>query len=213
MKNKLDILWLGHSCFLLDDGHIKICIDPYKDGSVPNLKLPSVSCNYVFKSHNHDDHNFLEGVMVTLNKVEDPNVEIISSYHDDQKGALRGKNDIHIFYLGGYKIVHFGDIGCSLDDLEMEKLKNSDLFLMPINGYYTIGSEKAYQMFKILKPKIMIPMHYFYNNSGYKDDNQISKLINLSKADIIFCPNKNIHLEDYLNNDTSKILILDSKNL
>lgn len=213
MKNKLNLYWLGHSCFLFDDGNIKICIDPYKDGSVPNLKLPAVSCNYVFKSHDHDDHNFLEGVMVTLNKVEEPNIEIISSFHDDKKGSLRGKNNIHIIYLGGYKIVHFGDIGCDLDDEEIKKLKNSDLFLIPINGFYTIGSEKAYQIFNLLKPKIMIPMHYFYHSSGYKDDNQILKLINLAKDDIIYCPNKNICLEDYLNNDTSKILILDSNNL
>lgn len=33
------ITWLGHSCFKIEKDGFSVIIDPYKDGSVPGLKI------------------------------------------------------------------------------------------------------------------------------------------------------------------------------
>ena len=36
------IVYLGHASFLLKGNDYSLVIDPYQDGSVPNLKFPNV---------------------------------------------------------------------------------------------------------------------------------------------------------------------------
>jgi L-ascorbate metabolism protein UlaG (beta-lactamase superfamily) len=38
-----------------------------------------------------------------------------------------------------------------------------DVLLQTIGGVYTIGPEGAKQVIEQLKPKIVVPMHYWYN--------------------------------------------------
>ena len=214
MNNHLFLKWIGHACFLLDDGHCKVCFDPYKNGSVDNLIFPNgVNTNYLFVSHEHDDHNNREGVVQLLNKVEDLDVKIINIPHDNAGGKLRGMNKIHIVYMSNYKIVHFGDIGCELTNQMIEQLKDADLVLIPINGFFTIDYKQAYDIFKKINPHVLIPMHYYYNNTGYFDNNQIFKFISLAKNEITFIKDKMIDIQQYVEPNKSKILILDCDNL
>ena len=57
----MKIRWLGHACFLLEsqDG-TKIVTDPF-DGSV-GYKMPMLEADIVSVSHDHYDHNYVEGV-------------------------------------------------------------------------------------------------------------------------------------------------------
>ena len=50
----MDIKYLGHACFILDN---KLVIDPYKDNSVPGLTPLRVSAMKVICSHGHADHS------------------------------------------------------------------------------------------------------------------------------------------------------------
>lgn len=203
--NNCSVTWLGHSCFVVEWDNIKIMFDPYRPNSVPGLKLKPISVNRVYISHQHDDHNF-DGVPCFLNYVEIDS-KSITTYHDNQNGKLRGLNKIHILNAGGYKIVHMGDIGCDLTYQQIQQLKGADLILIPINGYYTIGAKQAYEIFKQVRPKLMVPMHYYYDNKGYKDENQLDTLLKLFPSAIKTKDSK-FNLKDYISGD-SKILILD----
>ncbi len=213
MSKDVNIKWLGHACFLISYDNIKIIFDPFKDGSVPNLKFNKIDVNYLFISHEHGDHANREDVNLIYNNDFNLKYELIDIPHDHHGGTKRGQNKITIIYLDDYKIAHFGDIGCMLNNDQIEQLKDCDLILIPINGFYTISALEAYEIFKILKPKIMIPMHYFYNNSGYPDNNQINNLIKICKEKVEFCKDLEINLNDYLNKDESKILILDANKI
>ena len=170
----MEIFNLGHACFLFKGENVSFVVDPYQDGSVPNLRLPRVSANYVFKSHEHSDHN-----AINLVKLEPTDTELryetIVVPHDHHNGEHRGLNIMHIFYVNGLKIIHTGDLGCIPAPEVLEKMKNADVILAPINGHFTISSLELAEILKLIKPRLVVPMHYHKTsrNSGYPDGGQI----------------------------------------
>lgn len=169
----LKIVNLGHSCFMFQND-VSFLIDPYKNHSVPNLKMPSVSVNKVFVSHEHHDHNGVDLVNIVPTDKE-IKYKTITVPHDHHNGSKRGLNLMHIFYVDGYKIIHTGDLGCLPSEEVLEEMKNTDILLAPINGYYTISAEELVKIMKLVNPKVTIPMHYYIkeNGSGYPDGGQI----------------------------------------
>jgi L-ascorbate metabolism protein UlaG (beta-lactamase superfamily) len=168
----VEIIWFGQSCFLIRSKDGYIVTDPYSPEI--GLKLPkNLKANIVTISHNHFDHNFVEAVSgmddehppFVINgpgEYEVNNVEIIglSTFHDHQKGNLRGKNTVYTFKLEDLEICHLGDLGHSLSDEEIEKLNQVDILLVPVGGTYTIDAKKALEVINQIDPKIVIPMHY-----------------------------------------------------
>ena len=170
----LTITNLGHASFLIKNDDISLVIDPYQDNSVPGLKMPRVEANYVFCSHDHYDHCAKELVKAipTNSKV---NFKTIHTVHDHHNGAHRGLNNMHLFEMEGYRILHTGDLGCIPCQEVLDQMKNVDILLAPINGHFTISSEELFEIIKLVQPRLTIPMHYYKkeDNSGYPDGNQI----------------------------------------
>ena len=172
-----ELIYLGHASFLIKGKEYQIVIDPYEDGSVPNLKFPKVEpVDAAIASHSHADHSAYHLVKVkdNPNKVTAKTLRVP---HDHENGAKRGMNLIHIFDVDGYKVVHMGDIGCVLDEKALEPIKNADVLLAPINGFFTISPNELKQIVDIVKPRIVVPMHYHMEeyNSGYPDGNMIEE--------------------------------------
>lgn len=134
----IKIKWLGHSCFAVECKNYRIVLDPFEPGSVPGLLSVREEADLVLCSHEHFDHNYRAGVVVSEQPGESPfRVTALSSYHDDQQGALRGKNTIFLLEAEGMRIVHFGDIGCMPGELVLEKLRGADAVMIPVGGHYT----------------------------------------------------------------------------
>ena len=167
---------LGHASFLFQGNNISFVVDPYRKDSVPGLKFPKVSANYSFKSHDHYDHDAVDQVKLLLCEKE-LKYEVITVPHDHHGGMHRGLNKMHIFYIDGLKIIHTGDLGCIPSKEILDKMMCCDILLAPINGFYTISADELYQIYQIVKPKLLIPMHYYKaeDNSGYPDGGQIDK--------------------------------------
>ena len=170
----ITLTYLGHSSFLVKYNNLSFIIDPYQDNSVPGMKLPRVSANYVFTSHTHFDHNAVE-----LVKIEPTNEELdydtIIVPHDHHNGAKRGLNKMYLFRLGNYRLLFTGDLGCIPDEKVLKQIEGVDVILAPINGFYTISAEELHQIMDLIHPKVTIPIHYYRkeNNSGYPDGKQI----------------------------------------
>ena len=162
----MQIRWLGHSCFKVTSHHSTVIFDPYENGSVPGLVDIHESAQLVLCSHLHHDH----GAIDTISKEEgvcEFTVETVETYHDDQKGALRGTNTIHIISDGTYRLAHLGDLGCQLEEEQLQKLENLDVILIPVGGYYTIDGDQAARLIQRLHPSIVIPMHYRSDTFGF----------------------------------------------
>lgn len=168
----MKIINLGHACFKVEGKDFSIIFDPYQDEYVPNLKLPrNLECDYLFISHEHEDHNATN--LVKVNNVGQLEYDTILIPHDKNNGLLRGFNKIHIVNVDGFKLVHLGDTGVL--DFSLMTLNDVDVLFVPINGFYTISALEAIHLINTIKPKVVIPMHYFnnINKSGYPDGDQI----------------------------------------
>ncbi len=167
MAETMNITWLGHSCFRVESRGYTAVLDPYADGSVEGLLPVRETADLVLCSHEHGDHNARD--LVTLREGKAPvfRVETISTYHDDQKGAKRGPNTIHILDDGVFRAAHAGDLGCALSGEELEKLKGLDVLMVPVGGYYTIDAAQARALVNAVKPRTVIPMHYRGQGFGF----------------------------------------------
>ena len=109
----MNIIWLGHSCFVAESAGWRVVLDPYYVETYPALHIEA---DEALCSHGHRDHAFLEAVTLSgRDKSESPfTVETVSTFHDDKKGSLRGENAIHILRAEGMTVVHCGD-RCAAD--------------------------------------------------------------------------------------------------
>lgn len=163
----MKIQYLGHACFKLLSGNDSMIIDPYADDSVDGLKHLREQATTVIYSHKHLDHYGVDCVRLIDGNPEAFHVDFIQSWHDDQEGALRGPNIIHVITCEGFRIAHMGDLGCPLNEAQVAQLNNVDVMMIPVGGHFTIDAEMAANIVKQLAPKCAIPMHYRGKGFGY----------------------------------------------
>ena len=99
---------------------------------------------------------FASVALFAIGKAIQLTIKKIHTFHDEQKGILRGPNIIHILSDGKKKIAHFGDIGCSLTEEQEELLSDLDLD--------AVGAKNIIDK---VRPKIVVPMHYRGNGFGF----------------------------------------------
>lgn len=180
--NKLWITWFGHSCFKLTYGDYSLVIDPYKDGKVPGLKPLSINADEVFCSHDHEDHNYVRAVKLKQTKALSPfHVTKIQCAHDEDGGKKRGMNLIHVFEAEGLRVAHFGDLGSALEKEQINEIGKLDVAMIPVGGFFTIDAKNAAELIDILKPRIVIPMHYKTEEWGFDQLAKVEDFIRLRK--------------------------------
>ncbi|MGI5887953.1 MAG: MBL fold metallo-hydrolase [Oscillospiraceae bacterium] len=163
----MKITWLGHSCFILDDGSSRCVVDPYSPGSVPGYSDISAEAEAVFCTHSHSDHSFTKAVKLT-GKPFTMDLKVIHEYHDDCLGKKRGTSDILVFHgKDGIKAVHMGDIGRIPTDDEIAIIKDADVMMIPVGGYFTVDGAAAAEIVRKAAPRITVPMHFRSSSFGY----------------------------------------------
>ncbi|RLI30317.1 MAG: metal-dependent hydrolase [Candidatus Hecatellales archaeon] len=183
------VRWLGHACFEIQLGQTVILVDPWLEGNPQAPLKPSdlSKVDLVCVTHDHGDHlgdafeickrtgaSFLatyelgvqaeqQGVSNVLGiniggtvKVKDVEVTMVHAFHTAGRGAPTG----FILKGEGKTVYHAGDTGLFGDMKLIGDLYQPYLALIPIGGYYTMGPREAVEAVKLLKPKVVIPMHY-----------------------------------------------------
>jgi len=173
-----NITWLGHDGFLIKGDGKVIAVDPFqvKDWEPADI---------ILVTHEHYDHCSPEDiqkvrkastVIVTEANsaaklsgdvrvvqpgdkltVEGIPIEVVPSYntnksfHPKENGWLG-----FIVTVEGVRIYHAGDT-----DLIPEMASfDVDVALLPVSGTYVMTAEEAVEAAKMIKPKLVIPMHY-----------------------------------------------------
>ncbi|MFC1945950.1 MBL fold metallo-hydrolase [Chloroflexota bacterium] len=162
----MEISWLGHSCFRIRSGQTTIVTDPFP--SDLGYNLGKQLAHIVTVSHQHPNHAFAEGVGGEPRVIRSPGEYEISSalimglaaFHDDQRGAERGKNTIYLIEIDGISVCHLGDIGHPLSAAHLEEMEEVDILLIPVGGVTTIGAVSAAEIIRRVEPRVAIPMHY-----------------------------------------------------
>ncbi|MBO8125767.1 MAG: MBL fold metallo-hydrolase [Firmicutes bacterium] len=165
------IKWLGHACFKLDFGGLKVITDPYDE--TVGYSLPLGDADLVTVSHDHFDHNHVAGVSGSPEVLSGPGskearilakadlkVTGFPSFHDAEGGKRRGSNTIFRFQAPDLTLVHLGDLGHLPGQELVSELAGADVLLIPVGGTFTLDAAGAEQTVNLLKPKVVIPMHY-----------------------------------------------------
>jgi L-ascorbate metabolism protein UlaG (beta-lactamase superfamily) len=167
------IHWLGHSAFLIEtsDGR-KLLTDPYNSGSYAGTlryKPIEEKADVITVSHGHPDHDGVAALPEPRGKVvrESGKTEVqgfnlsgIDTFHDEASGSKRGSNVVFIIEAEGIRICHLGDLGHILSDAQLAELGRIDVLMIPVGGYFTIDAKEATTLASLIKPAIVLPMHY-----------------------------------------------------
>ena len=166
--SNVTITWHGHSCFTVSADGYSIVLDPFAPGSVPGYPDIDLTANEVLCSHGHGDHNYTDGVKLVKSSAKSPfTVTSLDTFHDDKKGTQRGTDIIRILEPDGIRVAHLGDLGCMPEPEQIEALKGLDALMIPVGGFYTIDAAQARELVDLLKPRIVIPMHFSSSDFGY----------------------------------------------
>ncbi len=90
-------------------------------------------------------------------------------FHPKELGGLG-----FIIEVGSTRIYHAGDTDVTP---EMEQLKKIDIALLPISGTYVMTVEEAVQAAELIKPKLVIPMHFGKVLGSIMDANRFQSLL------------------------------------
>lgn len=115
-----------------------------------------------------------EGDTVTEKGVE---VRAVAGYNGHHP---RGFNVGFVFLLGDQTVFHAGDT----DRVpEMSSLGEIDVALLPIGGTYTMAEAEAAEAVRMIRPRVVIPMHYGYATGG--DPEKFASLVGPDAAVVI----------------------------
>ena len=129
--------------------------------------IPSrLKTDVLFISHEHYDHGNAAGVEYQK-KVDEPVKEEsfgifyegFSCFHDEVQGKKRGKNVAFCCKMDDVTLCHMGDVGEISEDLA-RNLRGVDVLFLPVGGTYTVDAIGAKRYVDMVKPKIVIPMHF-----------------------------------------------------
>lgn len=198
MEPKIE--WLGHDSFRLT-GEKKVYIDPWK------ITNAAHDADVVLITHDHFDHFVLEDLDKVRNdktlvvapemlrgKIEgnvvivapgdavschDVPVEVVKAYnlHPDRQNFHPAKYGGvgYIVTLNGKRIYHTGDT----DPIPEMKNVKCDIMLVPVSGTYVCTPDEAAQVVEMVKPKLVIPMHWDTIVGTWEDANAFKEKVSV----------------------------------
>lgn len=186
----VDIKWLGHAGFLIENSSI-IYVDPYQ------IKEGLPKADYILLTHDHYDHCSVpdlqkivkEGtkIIMTANcqskivRFEVPiRMEVIEvgqelainglkitafpAYNIDKHFHTKEDGVVgFLIQLDGVLIYHAGDTDVIPEMQKLTGYKQQGkefVALLPVGGRFTMSAEEAAEAAKIIKPSLAIPMHW-----------------------------------------------------
>lgn len=199
--------WCGHSCvYLRRDNGYTIVFDPH-DGVSIGLEKPRVKADLVLVTHDHFDHNSVKTVSkedtrvlkeyIGYVEVDDIAIRGYKTFHDKFRGERRGINVVYKAMVDGYTIVHLGDLGEIPSEEIIKELRNTDLLAIPVGGVYTIYPDEAWKLVELLKPRNILPIHYWVKGLILPLYRLEDFLVHVKKYHIIRLESREFRLEDH----------------
>lgn len=210
--NDIAITWTGHAGFKIIYGNKKMYIDPYK---LSKKYDGIFDADIVLVTHNHFDHLSIEDMNNIINertvivsaqeclpqlkslkikksigldphngvKVDDLKIETVPAYNVNKDFHPKNEKKLgFIVEFGADRLYHVGDS----DIIPEMKEVSPTIVLIPVSGTYVMTAEEASKAInELIKPKIVIPMHYGTIVGNKEDAIRFSQLVTVCKTKIL----------------------------
>jgi len=200
------------SSFKVESDGKTVYVDPWLNGPTSPIKVNDVKkADVVLVTHDHADHGYQEAIEIckktgayfiainelaiqardegvekvhTLNiggsvNVGGVDVTLVQAFHSCETGAPTG----FIVKFHSDSFYHPGDTGLFATMELFGELYDIDAFFAPIGSYYTMSIEQAALATKLVKPKVVIPMHYNTFPAIEVDPEKFSKAVSEAAPD------------------------------
>lgn len=167
----LSITWHGVSCFkikskLVDD-EVSVITDPY-DSSCGLRVSKTLSANIVTVSMKHPHHDNISAVssaradkdLFVIDSPGEYEVSNIFVYGIQPPTNIKEKNIIYRFELGGYSVVHLGNLNYEPSSKEIEVIGDVDVLFVPVGNENVLETKKIVDLISSVDPRFVIPMDY-----------------------------------------------------
>lgn len=184
----MKIYYGGHSSFMIENGGFTVLIDPFMLSE--DMKKASPSIIALTHGHGDHIGNaaeisikkkapilavfelanyFAEKGCETIDghiggkiKFDFGYVKFVNSLHGNSspEGRYTGNPCGFIVDMNGIRVYHAGDTGLFGDMALIAEQTPVDVFLCPIGDKYTMGPEDALKAVSLVRPKVVVPMHF-----------------------------------------------------
>jgi L-ascorbate metabolism protein UlaG (beta-lactamase superfamily) len=167
----VEITFLGHATFLLRsaggisaatdyNGYIHVPLTPdivtmNNAHSTHYTDLPAAEIKHVlrgWKPGGVAEHNVVVG---------DIRVRNVPTNVRDYGGTRYAGNSMFVFEIAGLCIAHLGHLHHTLTDEHLKQLGPIDIAMVMVDGAYSQIQERALEVIEQIKPRLVLPMHYF----------------------------------------------------
>ncbi len=166
----LNIQWLGHTCFLISSGGMRILVNPFRTlGCTAGYRLPSVTADLVLASSLLFDEGAVDSIPRGTRILTEPGLyqlpgmqmQGISVAKDRLGGRRFGRNVAWRWNQAGMNILHLGALASTIETEQRILMGRPDVLMIPVGGGAKAYSpQEAQAAIAILNPKVVIPTHF-----------------------------------------------------
>lgn len=172
-KGSVEITYIGHSTFLIRTPAGVSAATDYNDHVRPPITPTIATMNRAHSTHfsfapdpkikhvlpgwkdgGFADHNLAEGDMRVFNIPT--NIRNWENRTTDYAG-----NSIFVYEAAGLCIAHLGHLHHTLTPEHLKRMGPIDIVMIAVDGTVTLTQEGALEVVEQIKPKVVIPMHFF----------------------------------------------------
>lgn len=172
----MKITFYAHACFRFEADGVALITDPYTPGRSGFAPIDEPADLVVMSSATdpfHSDPSHVSGDPVIVNALELPPEGTVAcgvpirgfpaheSYSFDF-GRDPDANALYRFELGGFSVLHMGDVGNPVDPAQLEQLRGTvDILLALTGAHATLALDDLDRAIAAIRPRAIIPMHYY----------------------------------------------------
>ena len=183
----MKIKFYAHASFRFEADGVAVVTDPYTPGKSGFEPIHEPADLVIMSSRTddfHSDPSHIEGEPVVVNALELPpegamvcgipirSFEAYESRTFDYQGELGRDPDANALYhftLGGLRVLHMGDLGNPVDPAQLDALAGQvDIMLALAGEHATIALDDLDEAIGAIKPRVVIPMHYWHERGVLK---------------------------------------------
>lgn len=162
---RVELVWIGHSCFRLRGRDAAVITDPCPRSA--GYSVARASADLITVSNGHPHHSAVAEVAGEPTVLDGPGEYEVHGVlvtgvrtTPPRAPAEAVRNTAYIISIDEVTVCHLGDLAHVLTTHQIELMKDVNVLLVPIGGHCTIGAVEAVEVISQVEPQLVIPMHY-----------------------------------------------------